>query len=74
MSQNVLFDENSRKASFENTSNNFTLPVLTNINKETLIHSAGSLHLMFNDSDQSCKNSNAVLDFEALINTSQCID
>ena len=29
---------------------------------------------MFSDSDQICKNSNAVLDFEALISTSQYID
>ena len=29
---------------------------------------------MFSDSDQSCKNSNAYLDFETLISTSQYID
>ena len=29
---------------------------------------------MFGDSDQSCKNSSADLDFEALISTSQYID
>ena len=74
MSQNVLLNENSQKISFENTSNNFTLPVLTNLNKKNLPHSADSLNLMFSDSDQSSKNSNAVLDFEALISTSQYID
>ena len=66
-----LFNENSQKSSFENKSNNFTLPVLTNLNRENLIHSADNLSLMFSDSDQSCKNSNADLDFEALISTSQ---
>ena len=67
MSQNVIFNENSQTSNFENRSNNFTLPVLTNLNKENLTHSADSLNLMFSDSDQSCKNSNADLDFEALI-------
>ena len=74
LSQNVLLHENSQKASFENTSNNFTLLVLTNLNKEALTHSADSLNSMFSDSDQSRKNSNAVLDFEAIISTSQYID
>ena len=74
MSQNVLFNEISQKSNFENRSNNFTLPVLTSLNKENLTHSADSLYLMFSDSDQSSKNSNADLDFEALISTSQYID
>ena len=73
MSRNVLFNENSQKSSFESTSNNFTLPVSTYINKETLTHFADSLNLMFSDSDQSCKNSKANLDFDALISTWQCI-
>ena len=74
MSQNVFFNENSQKSNFENRSNNFTLPVLTNLNKENLTHCAESLNLMFSDRDQSSKNSNADLDFEALISTSQYID
>ena len=74
MSQNVFFNENSQKSNFENRSNNFTLPVFTNLNKENLAHCAESLNLMFSDSDQSSKNSNADLDFEALISTSQYID
>ena len=74
MSQNLLFNENSQKSSFENTSNNSTLPVLTNLNQETLTYSADSLNVMFSDSDQRCKNSNAVLDFETSISISQYID
>ena len=74
MSQNALFNKNSQKPSFENTSKNVTLPVLTNLNKENLTHSADSLNLMFSDSDQNCKNSNADFDFEALVGTSQYID
>ena len=74
MSQNVLFNKNSQKSSFENTSNNVTLPVLTNLNKEHLTHSADSFNLMFSDSDQNCKKSNTDFDFEALISTSQYID
>ena len=74
MSQNVFFNENSQKSNFENRSNNFTLPVFTNLNKENLTHCAENLNLMFSDSDQSSKNSNADLDFEALISTSQYID
>ena len=57
-----------------NGSNNFTLPVLTNPNKENLTHSADGLNLMFSDSDQGSQNSNADLDFEALMSTSQYID
>ena len=74
MSPNVLFNKSSQKPSFKNTSNNFTLPILTNRNRETFTHSADSLNMMFSQSDQSCKNSNAVLNFEALISTSQYID
>ena len=48
-SQNVLFNENSQKSSFENTSNSFSLQLLTNLNKENLTHSAESLNLMFID-------------------------
>ena len=51
MSQNVLFNENSQKSNFENRSNNFSLPVLTKLHKENLIHAAHSLDLMFSDSD-----------------------
>ena len=53
MSQNVFFNENSQKSNFENRSNNFTLPALTNLNKENLTHCAESLNLMFSDSDQA---------------------
>ena len=69
----MLFNESSQKSSFENTSNNFTLPVVTNLNKENWTYSADSLNLMFSDSDES-RNSKADLDFEALISASQYID
>ena len=46
------------------------LPVLANLNRETLTHSADNLNLMFRDSDQSCRNSNPVLDFKAFISIS----
>ena len=74
MSQNALFNENSQKFSFENTSHDFTLGVCTNHNEETSTHSADSLNLTFSDSDHSCKKGNADLDFEALISTGQYID
>ena len=55
--------------SFENTSNSFTSPIITKLNKENLTHSADSLILMFSSSDQSSKNSNADMDFKTLIST-----
>ena len=55
MSQNVFFNENSQKSNFENRSNNFTLPALTNLNKENLTHCAESLNLMFSDSVRAVK-------------------
>ena len=53
MSQYILFNQNNQKVSFENTSNNLIILILTNLNQETLTHSADSLNLMFSDSDQT---------------------